>query len=44
MGTGQRELIEAIGLSPIAMVVSNPRLPDNPIDPNKWNQWRRYCV
>ena len=29
---GQRELIEAIACSPIAMVVSNPRLPDNPIE------------
>ena len=32
MGSSQRELIEAIGLSPIAMVVSNPRLPDNPLE------------
>jgi hypothetical protein len=29
---GQRELIEAIGLSPLPMVVSNPRLPDNPLE------------
>jgi len=29
---GQRALIEAIDLSPIAMVVSNPRLPDNPLE------------
>jgi PAS domain S-box-containing protein len=28
----QRTLIEAIGLSPIAMVVSNPRSPDNPLE------------
>ena len=28
----QRTLIEAIGLSPIAMVVSNPRRPDNPLE------------
>ena len=32
MGSSQRELIEAIGLSPLAMVVSNPRLPDNPLE------------
>lgn len=32
MGSGPRELIEAIGLSPIAMVVSNPRFPDNPLE------------
>jgi PAS domain S-box-containing protein len=32
MPSSQRELIEAIGLSPIAMVVSNPRLPDNPLE------------
>ena len=29
---GQRELIEAIGLSPLPMVVSNPRSPDNPLE------------
>ena len=28
---GQDSLIEAVGLSPIAMAVSNPRLPDNPL-------------
>jgi PAS domain S-box-containing protein len=28
----QQALIEAIGLSPIAMVVSNPRLRDNPLE------------
>lgn len=28
----EHRLIEAIGLSPIAMVVSNPRRPDNPIE------------
>lgn len=28
----QKQLIEAIGLSPIAMVVGNPRLPDNPLE------------
>ena len=28
----QRSLIEAIGDSPIAMVVSNPRIPDNPLE------------
>lgn len=28
----QRTLIEAIGLSPIAMVISNPRRPDNPLE------------
>lgn len=32
MPVSQRELIEAIGLSPIAMVVSNPRRPDNPLE------------
>ena len=29
---GQDELIHAIGLSPIAMVISNPRRPDNPLE------------
>lgn len=28
----ERELIEAVSLSPIAMVVSNPRRPDNPLE------------
>jgi PAS domain S-box-containing protein len=28
----QQSLIEAIGISPIAMVVSNPRRPDNPLE------------
>jgi PAS domain S-box-containing protein len=32
MAVEQRELIEAVGLSPIAMVVSNPRRRDNPIE------------
>ena len=32
MASNQRELIESVGLSPIAMVVSNPRLPDNPLE------------
>jgi PAS domain S-box-containing protein len=32
MPAGQRELIESVALSPIAMVVSNPRRPDNPIE------------
>lgn len=32
MSSDQRQLIEAIGLSPIAMVVSNPRRPDNPLE------------
>jgi PAS domain-containing protein len=32
MGTEERELIEAVGISPIAMVVSNPRRPDNPLE------------
>ena len=27
-----RQLIDAVGASPLAMVVSNPRLPDNPIE------------
>lgn len=29
---GQDELIEAIALSPLAMVISNPRRPDNPLE------------
>jgi PAS domain S-box-containing protein len=32
MVASQRSLIEAIGLSPIAMVISNPRRPDNPLE------------
>jgi PAS domain S-box-containing protein len=32
MPAGERELIESVALSPIAMVVSNPRRPDNPIE------------
>ncbi len=32
MALAQRALIEAIGLSPIAMVVSNPRRTDNPLE------------
>jgi PAS domain S-box-containing protein len=32
MALAQRALIEAIGLSPIAMVVSNPRRADNPLE------------
>lgn len=32
MATSHRRLIEAIGLSPIAMVVSNPHRPDNPLE------------
>ena len=27
-----RQLIDAVGVSPMAMVVSNPRLPDNPLE------------
>jgi len=27
-----RQLIETVGASPLAMVISNPRLPDNPIE------------
>jgi len=27
-----RQLIDAVAVSPLAMVVSNPRLPDNPIE------------
>lgn len=29
---GHRQLIDSVGAAPIAMVVSNPRLPDNPIE------------
>ena len=29
---GQRRLVDGIDLSPIAMVISNPRRPDNPIE------------
>lgn len=32
MTEDHRQLIETVGASPIAMVVSNPRLPDNPIE------------
>lgn len=32
MDTDQQSLIEAIAISPLAMVVSNPRLPDNPLE------------
>jgi PAS domain S-box-containing protein len=32
MADNERTLIEAIGLSPIAMVASNPRRPDNPLE------------
>ena len=32
MAEGHRQLIETVGASPLAMVVSNPRLPDNPIE------------
>src|SRR4051812_2662009 len=32
MGTEQQALIEAIGNSPIAMAVSNPRRTDNPLE------------
>jgi PAS domain S-box-containing protein len=32
MPAERRELIESVALSPIAMVVSNPRRPDNPIE------------
>ncbi|MEO7634559.1 MAG: PAS domain-containing protein [Sphingomicrobium sp.] len=31
-GLDDEKLIEAIGISPMAMVVSNPRLPDNPLE------------
>ncbi|QNM82492.1 PAS domain-containing protein [Sphingomonas sabuli] len=30
--TGDEQLLESIGLSPIATVVSNPRQPDNPLE------------
>jgi len=32
VATDQQGLIEAIGISPLAMVVSNPRRPDNPLE------------
>ncbi|GAA4742279.1 hypothetical protein GCM10023264_04270 [Sphingomonas daechungensis] len=32
MNEDHRQLIETVGASPLAMVVSNPRLPDNPIE------------
>lgn len=32
IGEEHRELIETVGASPLAMVVSNPHLPDNPIE------------
>ena len=32
MTEDHRQLIETVGASPLAMVVSNPRLPDNPIE------------
>jgi PAS domain S-box-containing protein len=32
MSRADRQLIESIGLSPIATVISNPRRPDNPIE------------
>src|SRR5689334_18426435 len=32
MAMDEQPLLEAIGLSPIAMVVSNPRRPDNPLE------------
>lgn len=32
MATDEQGLIEAIGISPLAMVVSNPRRPDNPLE------------
>jgi PAS domain S-box-containing protein len=32
MASSERELIEAIGLSPLPMVVSNPRRADNPLE------------
>ena len=32
MITDHRQLIESVGASPIAMVVSNPRRPDNPLE------------
>jgi PAS domain S-box-containing protein len=32
VASDQQSLIEAIGISPIAMVVSNPRRPDNPLE------------
>lgn len=32
MTEDHRQLIETVGASPLAMVISNPRLPDNPIE------------
>lgn len=32
IGTDENKLVEAIGLSPIAMVISNPRRADNPLE------------
>lgn len=32
MEHGDEKLLEVIGLSPVASVISNPRLPDNPIE------------
>lgn len=32
MESGDEKLLETIGLSPVASVISNPRLPDNPIE------------
>lgn len=32
MGSGDEKLLETIGLSPVASVISNPRRPDNPIE------------
>jgi PAS domain S-box-containing protein len=31
-GANEDNLVEAIGMSPIAMVISNPRRPDNPLE------------
>lgn len=31
-GAEENQLVEAIGMSPIAMVISNPRRPDNPLE------------
>lgn len=32
MNEDHRQLIDTVGASPLAMVISNPRLPDNPIE------------
>lgn len=32
VGITQQQLLESIELSPIAMVISNPRIPDNPLE------------